>query len=216
MKFHDKLKEECAIFDNTIYCEKGIGLVSEVFNGNELDKFPGSKIAIGHNRYSTTGNNTVENVQPFIAEYLTGRLATAHNGNVTNAKEIKEKLKNYGLNFHATSDSEVVSSLIAYHVMKRENELEGIIQAAEQLKGAFSLVILCSNNKLVAVRDPNGYRPLCIGQSKDGIAIASESCALDSCGFELVRDVKAGEVIVIENGNIVVYDFTITNYIYCD
>lgn len=245
MKFHDKLKEECAIFgvsvlteeavgityngllalqhrgqegagiaaifDNTIYCEKGIGLVSEVFNGNELDKFPGSKIAIGHNRYSTTGNNTVENVQPFIAEYLTGRLATAHNGNVTNAKEIKEKLKNYGLNFHATSDSEVVSSLIAYHVMKRENELEGIIQAAEQLKGAFSLVILCSNNKLVAVRDPNGYRPLCIGQSKDGIAIASESCALDSCGFELVRDVEAGEVIVIENGKITHEKVELTN-----
>lgn len=190
------------ISGSTLICEKGIGLVSEVFSGSVLENLPNSQVAVGHNRYSTTGNNNVENVQPFITEYLTGRIATAHNGNITNAQEIKDKLEVYGLNFNATSDSEIISSLIAYYCMKIKNPIEGIIKAADELEGAFSLVILCSDNKLIAVRDPNGYRPLCIGQSKEGIAIASESCALDSGGFRFIRDVQPGEVIVVENGEI--------------
>ena len=187
---------------NKILCHKDVGLASEVFTGKTLGKLSGSCASVGHNRYSTTGNNVKENVGPFITEYLTGRIATAHNGNIVNAREIREKLRTYGLQFNATSDSEVISSLIAYCITKEETPLDGVVRAARDLKGAFSLVILCSDNKLIAVRDPNGYRPLCIGKSNIGTAIASESCALDSCGFEFVRDILPGEVVVIENGEI--------------
>lgn len=185
-----------------ILCHKNTGLVSEVFSGQALDRLLRYKVAVGHARYSTTGGNVAENVGPFITEYFTGRIATAHNGNVTNAREIRQKLRGLGLNFSSTSDSEVVSSLIAYHITREADTLRGIIRAGECLQGAFSLVIASSDNKLIAVRDPNGYRPLCIGRSPDGIAVASESCALDACGFTFVRDVRPGEVVVIEGGEI--------------
>ena len=186
--------------DNKIICHKNLGLVSEVFSGETLKHFLSSGTAVGHTRYSTTGESTMENVSPFITEYLTGRLATAHNGNITNAREIRERLMGYGLNFNASSDSEVVSSLIAYSITKEDNTVAGIIKAADLLEGAFSLVIATGDGKLIAVRDSNGYRPLCVGQNKIGIAFASESCALEACGFAFVRDVLPGEVIVAENG----------------
>lgn len=157
---------------------------------------------MGHNRYSTTGNNTAANVQPFITEFLTGRIATVHNGNITNARQIKAFLTARGLDFHATSDSEVISSLIAYHCTKSDNPLNGVIDAAKELVGAFSLVVLSSEKKLIAVRDPSGFRPLCIGRCPNGIAIASESCAMDSAGFTFVRDIRPGEVVVVEDGEI--------------
>lgn len=185
-----------------ILYHKSTGLVSEVFSGRVLEKLPGGKTGVGHARYSTTGANTAENVGPFITEYLTGRIATAHNGNVTNAGEIRRSLRGLGLDFKATSDSEVVSSLIAYSIMQQQDSLQGIIKACDRLEGAFSLVIASSENKLIALRDPNGYRPLCIGKSPFGMAVASESCALDACGFTFVRDVRPGEVIMIENGEL--------------
>ena len=189
--------------DNRIICHRNIGLVSEVFTGTKLAELPEGSVAVGHARYSTTGGNKKENVGPFLTEYLTGRLATAHNGNVTNAKELRGKLTDCGLQFKATSDSEVVASLIAYYVTKEQSAVVGIVKAAKELKGAFSLIIATGKNKLVAVRDPNGFRPLCIGQNETGYAVSSESCALDACGFKFVRDVMPGEVIVIENGKIV-------------
>jgi len=192
-----------AIANNrSIVCKKDVGLVNEVFSGEELARLPKGMVAVGHTRYSTTGHNTKENVGPFITEYLTGRIATAHNGNITNAKEIREELKEYGLHFGATSDSEVISSLIAYFITKEKNSLMGVTQAAGLLKGAFSLIIATSKNKLIAVRDPSGFRPLCIGKSAIGFAVASETCALDACGFEYVRDVLPGEVVMIEHGQI--------------
>lgn len=187
---------------NAIVCEKDVGLVSEVFTPEIMNKMPRSRNAIGHARYSTTGSNTIHNVQPFITEFLTGRIATVHNGNVINAKEIKEKLEKYGLDFSATSDSEVISSLIAYRIIRTEDFISGIRAATEQLEGAFTLIVLGSNGRMAAVRDPNGYRPLCIGENAYGVAIASESCALDSCGFTFVRDVLPGEVLLIEDGKI--------------
>ncbi len=188
--------------DNNIVCYKDTGLVSEVFTGTTLEILPKECVAVGHTRYSTTGGNNKENVGPFLSEYLTGRLAVAHNGNITNARELRDRLKEFGLNFGATSDSEVISALIAYCITKENDTVSGIVHAANLLRGAFSLVIASGKGKLIAVRDPSGFRPLCIGQNETGMAIASESCALDTCGFQLVRDVLPGEVIVIENGKI--------------
>jgi amidophosphoribosyltransferase len=192
-----------AVNDNHIYCHRNLGLVSEIFNAGELEKFPKTNTAVGHTRYSTTGCNRKENVGPFVKEYLTGRIAVSHNGNITNASALRSGLKDFGLNFKATSDSEILSSLIAYYITKENGTVKGIIKAANLLHGAFSLVIASGRGKLIAVRDPNGFRPLCIGKSSSGYAVASESCALDSCGFEFVRDVIPGEVILIENGKII-------------
>jgi amidophosphoribosyltransferase len=190
--------------DSRIINHKKRGLVSEVFDSETLKNMPKGKIAIGHTRYSTTGSNTCDNVQPFVTEYLTGRIATAHNGNIVNAKEIKERMRSLGVDFVATSDSEVVSTLIAYHIVKSKgDELRGIKEAVKQLKGAFSLVLMTSKNRLILVRDGYGFRPLCIGRNVYGLMGASESVALDCCGFKFVRDVEPGEIVVIENGEIV-------------
>ena len=188
--------------DTKIQCHKQVGLVREVFSQEILGAFPRAKLALGHARYSTTGANCMENVGPFVTEYLTGRIATAHNGNVTNARELRRELGQHGLDFSATSDSEVVSSLIAYSITREQDTLRGIIEAGKRLQGAFSLVVLSSENRLITMRDPNGYRPLCLGTGPSGIAVASESCALDACGFTFLRDVLPGEVIVMENGEL--------------
>lgn len=190
-------------FKHSIQLSKDVGLVGEVFTPAVLEKLPRSDMALGHTRYSTTGSNTSSNVQPFVTEYLTGRIATAHNGNITNSKEIKTKLEKHGLDFSATSDSEVVSSLIAYNIMQKKDLLGGVIAATEDLEGAFSLILITGDKKMVAVRDPHGFRPLCIGRNPQGIVIASESCALDSCCFDFIRDILPGEIVIIEDGEII-------------
>lgn len=186
---------------NEIICRKNEGLVSEVFSSKVLSSFPEARTAVGHTRYSKNGNSA-EGAGPFITEYLTGRIASSLNGTLANADEIRDRLRSHGLNFHVNSSSELVSSLIAYCIMKEENPLRGVIRAANDLRGAFSLIIMTGDGKLIAVRDPNGYRPLCFGKSEAGVAVASESCALDTCGFGFLRDVKPGEVICAENGQI--------------
>jgi amidophosphoribosyltransferase len=188
--------------DRNIVCYKDLGFVTDVFSGEELENLPRGKVAVGHTRYSKNGNNKKENAGPFVTEYLTGRIATSHNGNITNFMEIRNELEGYGVHFSATSDSEVISSLIAYYITKEKSAIDGVIKAAGFLNGAFSIVIATSKNKLIAIRDPNGFRPLCIGNNGIGWAIASESCALDACGFEFVRDILPGEVVMIENGEI--------------
>ncbi len=195
---------------NRISCHKDVGLVSEVFSGDAPERLPKGKTAVGHTRYSTTGGNSKENVGPFVTDYLTGRIAVSHNGNITNAKEIREKLGQNGLQFSATSDSEIVSSLIAYCITKEQWTLPGVIKAAGLLKGAFSLAVASGRDKLIAVRDPNGFRPLCLGRNAEGYAVASESCALDVCGFEFVRDVRPGEIILIENGRLTYQEVKLT------
>ncbi|MDR1642815.1 MAG: amidophosphoribosyltransferase [Clostridiales bacterium] len=199
------------LYGNDIMCQKDTGLVSEVFSGGSLKKLPQSKAAVGHTRYSTSGSNTPENGQPFVTEYLTGRIATSHNGNILNAREIKKDLESQGLNFKATSDSEVISALIAYHAVKTGSVAQGAIDAARMLKGAFSLVVLTSSNKLIAIRDPNGFRPLCLGKSSWGMAVASESCALESGGFEFFRDIRPGEIVIMENGESVYESVDLTD-----
>ena len=197
--------------NRNIVCRKNTGLVNEVFSDEELAKLPGGYTAVGHTRYSTTGNSSKVNVGPFVTEYLTGRIATAHNGNITNAKELREDLRQHGLHFGATSDSEVISSLIAYYITMEKSSIQGVIKAAKMLRGAFSLVIATSKDKLIVVRDPNGFRPLCIGKNNFGYAVASETCALETCGFVYVRDVKPGEVIVIQKGKIILESLELEN-----
>lgn len=190
--------------DNQIVCHKGSGLVGDVFGGGALGLIPKSFSAVGHNRYSTTGGTSECNVQPFVTEYLTGRLASAHNGNITNSEELREKLRKLGVRFEATSDSEVISALIAYYTVTLGDIKKGVKQAVSELCGAFSLVILCGDGKIVAVRDADGFRPLCIGVSENGIAIASESCALDAIGYKFLRDIKPGELVMLEEGELTV------------
>jgi len=201
-----------AISGNTILSHKNRGLVSEIFSGNTLSDLI-SRAAVGQCQYSIANaeSNAGDNIQPVFTEYLTGRIATVHNGNITNAKELKEELMTYGIAFMGTSDSEVISKLIAYHCTKKKNVTDGIKTAAELLKGAFSLIVLSTeNDKLIAVRDSSGFRPLCIGKNESGVAVTSESCALDTCGFNFVRDVKPGEIIVIENGEITYEEAALT------
>ncbi|MCL2772375.1 MAG: amidophosphoribosyltransferase [Oscillospiraceae bacterium] len=204
---------------NSIVCHKNQGLVSEVFSGEAL-KCLKSRSAVGNCMYSTHINNTdivnnvndiTEDVQPVFTEYLTGRIATVHSGNVINAKELKAELMTYGIAFMGTSDSEVISKLIAYHSTKEKSVVNGVKVAAELLKGAFSLVVLSTeNNKLIAVRDSSGFRPLCMGKNERGIAVASESCALDTNGFGFVRDIKPGEIVVAEDGKITYEEVVLT------
>ncbi|MDR1209751.1 MAG: amidophosphoribosyltransferase [Clostridiales bacterium] len=190
---------------SAITCVKNRGLVSEVFSGDALSQLPPSGISVGHTRYSTTGSNHLKNVQPFVTEYLKGRIATVHNGNVVNATEIRSELKERGVDFSASSDSEVISALIAYEALEAGDIVGGVVGAAKRLRGAFSLIVMNNENKLIAARDPYGFRPLCFGRNEWGRAVASESCALDSTDFAFERDVEPGEVIAFQNGG-VIYD----------
>ncbi len=177
---------------------KNFGLVSEVFNSQNL--FEGTlkgNSAIGHNRYSTTGSaDSEKNIQPFVVNYRLGNLAIAHNGNLTNAKQIRERLVNEGSIFQTTSDSELVLHLIAKS--KLENQIDQIIDALNQIEGAYSIVLL-TDDKLIAARDPHGFRPLCIGKLNSSYIIASESCAFDINYATYVREINPGELVIIDN-----------------
>ena len=188
--------------DSAIYCHKGVGLVGEVFSDAGLRGLQKGKIAVGDTQYSAAGEKSKEGMGPYVTEYLTGRIATAHNGNIANINELRRMLTGYGVRFGSTADGEVISSLIAYWITREQDITPGVVKAADSLRGAFTLVIASSENKLIAVRDSNGFRPLCIGRNDTGYAVASESCALDACGFEFVRDVLPGEVVVIEGSRI--------------
>jgi amidophosphoribosyltransferase len=180
---------------------KNFGLVSEVFNNQDIfeNSLPGFS-AIGHNRYSTTGaSDSEKNIQPFVVHYRLGNLAIAHNGNLTNAKEIRERLVNEGSIFQTTSDSELILHLIAKS--KLENQIDQVIDALSQVEGAYSIVLL-TDDKVIAARDPNGFRPLCIGKFNNIFIAASESCALDINSAEYIRDVNPGEIIVIDENTI--------------
>ncbi len=192
-------QEGCGIvsFDGKkYYSEKRFGLVGDNFNNEKvLKKLPG-KFAIGHNRYSTTGGTTLRNIQPFFADTHAGGIGVAHNGNLTNALTIRNKLVQDGAIFYSTSDTEVIIQLIAKS--KRPTTIEKIIDAIFQIQGGYSLVML-AQNKLIGVRDPLGIRPLVIGKIKKSYVLSSETCALDIIGAKFLREVENGEVVVIEN-----------------
>lgn len=185
---------------------KGMGLVSEIFDKNVMSGLKGN-IGIGHVRYSTTGESMIQNAQPVFLNYLKGTLALAHNGNITNADEIRQELIGQGATFHGTTDSEVIAYKIALERMQCGSIEEAVIRVAKLLKGGYALLMV-SPQKLVGVRDPLGLKPLCLGKRGGSYVLASESAAIVSVGGEYIRDIEPGEVITIsENG--VVSDHTL-------
>ncbi len=175
---------------------KDVGLVNDVFDREAIASLGEGNMAVGHVRYGTTGTDGRLNAQPVMVNHIKGRMALAHNGNLTNSYELRSMLELSGSIFHTTSDTEVISYIITKERINSKSIEEAIGKAMGIIKGAYSLVIM-SPSKLIAVRDPNGFRPLCYGVTEDGgYVIASESAALDAVGAELVRDVRPGEIIV--------------------
>ena len=195
-------QEGCGIvsFDGINYhSEKRQGLVGDHFTNSEtLKKLPG-KFAIGHNRYSTTGETSLRNIQPFFADLHMGGLSIAHNGNLTNALLLRESLVKNGAIFRTTSDTETIVQLIAKS--KRNKFTDKLIDALFQIQGGYSLVMM-TNKKLIGARDPFGIRPLVIGKLNNSYIFTSETCALDIVGANFIREVENGEIVVIENGQL--------------
>jgi amidophosphoribosyltransferase len=187
-----------------IECRKGMGLVDDVLKPAVLAEIPGSA-AIGHVRYSTSGASCIENAQPFVSRFKLGSIAAAHNGTLTNANVIRELLEDAGVGFTSSSDSEVIINLIAKNYKKGlEKALTDTIQS---VKGSYSLLVL-TGDALVGARDPNGIRPLCLGRFESGWILASESCAIDAAGGELVRDVEPGEMVIICKEQLLSFSFS--------
>ncbi len=178
-----------------ICSHKGMGLVSEVFHGDSLDSLRGN-IGIGHVRYSTEGASSLENAQPIFLNYLKGTLALAHNGNITNSKEIKDKLQREGAVFAGNSDSEVIAYRIAKERLDTSSIEEAVINVTKELRGGYALLIM-SPQKLVGVRDPWGLKPLCLGKKDGAYFLSSESAAIAAVDGEFVRDIEPGEIISI-------------------
>ena len=195
-------QEGCGIvsFDGKKYhLEKKLGLVGDNFNKEEvLKKIPGN-YAIGHNRYSTTGDTALRNIQPFFADTHNGGIGISHNGNLTNAITLREKLVKEGAIFHTTSDTETIVQLIAKS--KRNTTMDKIVDALFQIQGGYALVML-TQNILIGVKDPYGIRPLVIGKIKNSYVFASETCALDIIGAKYIRDVENGEIVFVENNKL--------------
>ncbi len=183
--------------NSSFHSKAGMGLVNDVFSSADDLRDLKGRSAIGHNRYSTTGSSSEENIQPLVIKYNRGHLALAHNGNLTNYSKIKQELEKSGAIFRSTSDTEVILHLLA-RSKKRRIEL-ALAEALGKVVGAYSLVLL-TPKQLVAARDPAGVRPLALGKRKSAWVVASETCAFDIIGAKYVRDVQPGEIIVI-NGN---------------
>ncbi|MBQ7840988.1 MAG: amidophosphoribosyltransferase [Lachnospiraceae bacterium] len=179
---------------------KAMGLVSEVFHPDTLSLLHGN-IGIGHVRYSTTGASIPENAQPLVLNYLKGTLALAHNGNITNADEIRAQMEENGAIFHTTTDSEVIAYCIARERPHVKCVEDAIFETAGKIKGGYALVVM-SPRKLIGVRDPFGLKPLCLGKRNDSYILASESCALTAVDAEFVRDINPGEIITIDKNGI--------------
>lgn len=182
-------------------CHKDAGLVGDVFSEEILDRLNGS-MAVGHVRYSTTGGSRRENAQPLTLRYVKGTFAVAHNGNLVNVDKLRSHYEYRGAIFHTSTDSEIISYIIAQERLLCGSIERAVANTIRQLRGAFSLVVM-SSRKLIAARDPWGFRPLCIGRRGDAWIFASESCALDSVGASFVRDVEPGEVVYVDlNGQL--------------
>ena len=182
--------------DGVFASHKDLGLVGEVFTPEILARFPNGSMAVAHTRYGTTGATNRNNCQPIEVNHQKGRMALAHNGNLSNAAELRSCLELSGAIFHTTSDTETIAYIVTRERLKTTSIEDALSRAMETLDGAYSLVLM-SPQKLICARDPYGFRPLCFGRMEDGvIVVASESCALRAVGARFVRDVEPGEIIV--------------------
>lgn len=187
-----------AINDRELSFHKDVGLVGEVFHEGILDELNGT-MAVGHVRYSTAGGLRRENAQPLTLNYVKGTLALAHNGNLPHADELRTKFEYQGAIFQTTSDSELIAYAIAQARLRCPSVEEAVQKALSGLRGAWSLIVM-SPRKLVAARDPWGFRPLCMGRRGDAVMFASESCALDAVGARFERELGPGEIVAVEDG----------------
>ena len=186
-----------------IHTFRGMGLISTVF-ANGVPEEEGGPVGIGHVRYSTTGSNNPRNIQPLAVYTPMGQLALAHNGNLTNTRTLREELDRGGATFQTTMDSEIIVNLISRS--QKDTIEERIMESMNRIQGAYSLVLM-TKDTLYGVRDPYGFRPLCIGELPDGngYAFASESCALDAVGAKFVRDVRPGEIVIADRNGLRTY-----------
>lgn len=193
-------QESCGIAvcdDGVIRHKRADGLVSEVFSREALDKLGRGNMAVGHVRYSTTGGHNPNNIQPLVIRHIKGNMALVHNGNLVNAAELRRTFELSGAIFHGSSDTEAIAYEIVRERLNSSSTEEAVERAMPRLKGAYSCLLMTAT-KLIAFRDPDGFRPLCMGKTQDGAyVIASESCALETVGAEFIRDIEAGEIVVI-------------------
>ncbi|CDC62871.1 amidophosphoribosyltransferase [Clostridium sp. CAG:448] len=198
-------QESCGIVVNhegTFTAHKDVGLVNDVFTSDILNRLGSGQIAVGHVRYGTTGSNDRNNAQPIVVNHIKGRIALAHNGNLVNSDELRHELELEGSIFHTTSDTEVISYIITKERLNAPSIEVAVERAMDRLRGAYSLVIM-TPSKLIAVRDENGFRPLCYGKTEDGrYIVASESCALDSVGAAFIRDIRPGEIVIFDRDGV--------------
>ena len=199
-------QESCGIVvndDGVFSSYKDLGLVSEVFLKDTLSNLSEGNMAVGHVRYGTTGGTTRSNTQPIEVNHQKGKMAIAHNGNLSNALELRDKLELSGAIFSTTSDTETIAYVITRERLKVSSIEDAVSKAMNSLEGAYSLVLM-SSTKFIAARDPHGFRPLCYGQMKDGsYVVASESCALSAVGATFIRDVLPGEIIVFNKDHVI-------------
>jgi amidophosphoribosyltransferase len=192
-------QESCGIAvcnDGVMQNHSDIGLVPDVFKKETLEKLGKGNMAVGHVRYSPMDQKSRSNTQPLVVRHKKGPMAIAHNGSLTNAAFLREKLQEEGTVFHTTSDTEIIINIITKRRIHTESIENAIEEALKEIQGAYSLVIM-SPKKLIAVRDPYGFRPLCMGSLGNDIIFASESCALDSIGAKFIRDIEPGEIVVV-------------------
>lgn len=187
--------------------KKDVGLVGDIFGEKELSDLGEGQIAIGHVRYSTCGSSTPENAQPMVTTYRDGQLAVVHNGNISNAKELRKELEENGAIFQSTSDTEIIAYLIARYRKDSKNIVEAVKKVMAVIKGAYCLLVM-TKNKLLVARDPIGYRPLVVGKfpnKEKSLVFASESCALDAIGAEFVRNINPGEIWSVSKEKVKTY-----------
>ena len=198
-------QESCGIVvnDDGLFCShKDMGLVGEVFSPDVLSRMPEGTMAVGHVRYGTTGETNRKNCQPLEIDHQKGRMALAHNGNISNAAELRSALELTGAIFHTTSDTEIIAYIVTRERLKCASIEDALSAAMGGLDGAYSLVLM-SPQKLICARDPYGFRPLCYGKTADGVYVAaSESCALKAAGAEFIRDVEPGEILIFGPGGV--------------
>ena len=197
-------QESCGIAvndDGVIRCVKNPGLVNEVITREAVETLGTGKMAVGHVRYGTSGADPRQNAQPLVVNHVKGYMALAHNGALTNARELREELELKGSIFHMTSDTEVISYIITRERLNSKSIEEAVCRSMDVIAGAYSLIVM-SPQKLIAARDPHGFRPLCMGKIGENVVFASESCALDAIGATFERDLEPGEIVIVDKNGV--------------